>query len=142
MTEESEDIRWQQRLDNYARALEQLDSAVRLAGERPLSDLEQQGMIQAFEFTHELAWQVMKDYFRYQGITRITGSRDAVREAYAVGLVSDGEDWMDMITSRNRTSHAYNKAVADDIVRRIVTVYAPLLGGFLRKMRQLRDGQG
>jgi len=49
------DIRWQQRLDNYGRALKQLRAAVTLASERELSELEQQGMVQAFEFTHELA---------------------------------------------------------------------------------------
>jgi hypothetical protein len=53
------DIRWQQRLDNFLRALKQLQSAVALHAQRPLSDLEQQGMVQAFEFTHELAWNVM-----------------------------------------------------------------------------------
>ena len=57
-----------------------------LAGERPLSDLEKQGLIQAFEFTHELAWNVMKDYFAFQGNSSITGSRDAVRESFASGL--------------------------------------------------------
>jgi hypothetical protein len=44
-----------------------------------LNELEEQGLIQAFEFTW--AWNVMKDYFEYQGNTTITGSRDATREA-------------------------------------------------------------
>ena len=61
------DIRWQQRLTNYEKALAQLISAVNLARQRSLSELEIQGLIQAFEFTHELAWNVMKDYFLYQG---------------------------------------------------------------------------
>ena len=56
------DIRWQQRLANYARALEQLGSAVATSKQRPLSELEKQGLIQVFEFTHELAWNVMKDF--------------------------------------------------------------------------------
>nr|VFJ60551.1 MAG: nucleotidyltransferase substrate binding protein, HI0074 family [Candidatus Kentron sp. DK] len=73
------DIRWRQRFDNYRRALARLRDAVSLRKKRPLSDLEQQGLIKAFEFTHELAWNVMKDYFEYQGNTSITGSRDAIR---------------------------------------------------------------
>ncbi|SEF46462.1 Nucleotidyltransferase substrate binding protein like [Algoriphagus boritolerans DSM 17298 = JCM 18970] len=75
-------IRWQQRLTNYSKALRQLERAVALSRERELSDLEEQGLIQAFEFTHELAWNVLKDFFAFQGNPDITGSRDASREAF------------------------------------------------------------
>ena len=84
----SKDIRWKQRLSNYQRVLQQLSDAVALGKQRPLSNLEQQGLIKAFEFTHELAWNVMKDYFQYQGNSPITGSRDAIREAFQRGLPS------------------------------------------------------
>lgn len=99
------DIRWQQRLSNYKKALEQLERAVDLAKKRQLSDLEKQGVIQAFEFTHELAWNVMNDYFFYQGKADIKGYRDATREAFNKGLIDNGEVWMEMIKSRNQTSH-------------------------------------
>ena len=69
------DIRWKQRFDNYQRALHQLTLAVRLMEQRPLSDLEQQGLIHGFEFTHELAWNVLKDYLEYEGISGLVGSR-------------------------------------------------------------------
>jgi hypothetical protein len=68
------DLRWQQRLMNYEKALSQLVAAVNLSKQRALSDLEKQGLIQVFEFTHELAWNVMKDYFLYQGNTSITST--------------------------------------------------------------------
>ena len=71
------DIRWIQRFDNFQRALMVLERGVQLALERDLSELEQQGLIQGFEFTHELAWNLLKDYLQYQGIEAITGSRDA-----------------------------------------------------------------
>lgn len=126
--------RWRQRLANYRRALARLRDAVNLAGERPLSDLERQGLIQAFEFTHELAWNLLRDYFRYQGNTAIAGSRDAVREAFAAGLIEDGEGWMEMIASRNLTSHTYNPPVAEAIARRIIERYAPLFEALLVEM--------
>lgn len=132
------DIRWQQRLANYAKALEQLGSAVATRQQRPLSDLEKQGLIQAFEFTHELAWNVLKDYFAYQGNPAITGSRDAAREAFQKGLVEDGEGWMEMIKSRNQTSHTYQQKIADEIAGLIVERYFPLFQGFLRKMDSLK----
>ncbi|MEM9992222.1 MAG: nucleotidyltransferase substrate binding protein, partial [Bacteroidota bacterium] len=80
--ENQEDIRWIQRLSNYKKALYKLGEAVTLSKERTLSELEKQGLIQAFEYTHELAWKVMQDFFVYQGNTEIRGSRDATRAAF------------------------------------------------------------
>ena len=128
-------IRRQQRLANYSKAFAQLDGAVHLASQRELSDLEKQGLIQAFEFTHELAWNVMKDYFTYQGKSDITGSRDAVREAFNKGLILDGEGWMEMIKSRNQTSLTYNLQLANEMVEKIKTQYTMLFCEFLIKMQ-------
>lgn len=131
------DIRWQQRLSNYSKALLQLGDAVELSQQRALSDLEKQGLIQAFEFTHELAWNVIKDYFAYQGNTSITGSRDAVREAFEKGLIKDGNGWMEMIISRNQSSHTYNMATADSIVEKIIDIYFMLFRKLEKKMLNL-----
>lgn len=131
------DIRWQQRLANYAKALEQLGNAVATSQARPLSDLEKQGLIQAFEFTHELACNVMKDYFAYQGNPGVTGSRDAAREAFQQGLIEDGEGWMEMIRSRNLTSHTYQQKIADEICSHILKRYFPLFEQFQRRMNAL-----
>ena len=134
---EEQDVRWKQRFSNYQKALGQLENAVSLANERALSNLEQQGIIQAFEFTHELAWNVMKDYFFYQGNSEIRGSRDATREAFRTGLVTDGEGWMSMISSRNKTSHTYNEKTANEIVQYIVDRYYKLFNDFSEKMENI-----
>lgn len=121
------DIRWHQRLNSFGAALKQLANAVQIAQGRPLSDLEKQGLIQAFEFTRELAWNVLKDYFEFQGqASLITGSRDATREAFRMGIIGDGDAWMEMIKSRNQTSHTYNQSVADDIAKKVIHSYYPL----------------
>ena len=121
----SEDIRWKQRFDNYQRALHQLTLAVELSRQRPLSDLEKQGIIQGFEFVHELAWNVLKDFLEYEGIQGIVGSRGAVREAFKRGLIEDGETWMDMIEKRNLSSHTYNLEIALTLVNAIINAYYP-----------------
>ena len=131
------DIRWKQRLSNFKQALNQLSSAVLLSRTRELSDLEKQGLIQAFEFTHELAWNVMKDYFEYQGNPSITGSRDAAREAFQKGLVQNGEAWMEMIRSRNQSSRTYNQAVASEIIEKLTNDYFPEFQAFFKKMTDL-----
>lgn len=133
------DIRWHQRFDNFLKALRQLNRAVELSRQRPLSELEKQGMIQAFEFTHELAWCVMRDFFAYQGNSSIMGSRDATREAFQKGLVADGEGWMEMIRSRNQTSHTYNENVAAEIVEKVINLYHPLFQTFEQRMQDLKN---
>lgn len=115
------DIRWKQRFDNYTNALQTLSRAVELSRQRDLSELEQQGVIQGFEFTHELAWNVLKDYLEEQGFVGIVGSRNATREAFRNGLLDDGEIWMDMIKARNLTSHTYDPNIAEDVAKDILT---------------------
>ena len=137
MSISDQDVRWRQRLSNYTMALRRLVDAVELAGQRPLTQLEQQGLIQAFEFTHELAWNVMRDYFYWQGNSAIAGSRDATREAFSSGLLEDGEGWMAMIKSRNLSSHTYNQSVADAIAGAVISLYCPLMLAFERRMQAI-----
>ena len=135
------DIRWKQRFVNYVKALNQLRDNVSLLRSRPLSDIEKQGLIKSFEFTHELSWNVIKDFFSYQGNNSIMGSRDASREAFEKGLVEDGHTWMRMIESRNDTVHSYNIEIADRIIELIDSEY---LGAFEQlevKMRLLAGKQ-
>lgn len=132
---EQQDIRWVQRLSNYERARSRLTSAVELAATRELSDLEKQGLIQAFEFVFELAWNVMKDYFFYQGNPAVTGSRDAIRTAFKHGVIADGEGWMEMIKSRNQSARTYNESVANEITDKILQSYHVLFAQFAKDMQ-------
>jgi nucleotidyltransferase substrate binding protein (TIGR01987 family) len=137
------DVRWLQRLENYGRALATLERALQTARERPLSELEEQGLIQAFEFCHELSWLLLKDYLVDQGVSGISGSRDAVREAVVRELLPAGSEstWMAMIRSRNLTSHTYNPELAHEIAALIVQRYAPALlelQGLLQQRAQRR----
>ncbi|MBT3385280.1 MAG: nucleotidyltransferase [Prolixibacteraceae bacterium] len=129
-----DDIRWKQRFSNYKRALKQLQKFI---DKGSLNELEEQGLIQAFEFTHELAWNVIKDYFEYQGNTMITGSRDATREAFQNRLIEDGEGWMEMIKSRNQSSHTYNEDTAAEIRAQIFNRYFELFIAFNNKMQSI-----
>ena len=137
----SADVRWLQRLDNYERALGTLARALSLAGERPLSELEEQGLIQAFEFTHELSWLLLKDFLVDQGVSGISGSRDAVREAVVRELLPAGTEatWMAMIRSRNLTSHTYNPALAHEIAALISERYAQELTNLQQELRRRAD---
>ena len=130
-------MRWKQRFNSYLRAFELLEIAVERHKKQGLSELEEQGLIQRFEFTHELAWKVMKDCFEFQGNTSITGSRDASREAFQNGLISNGECWMDMIKCRNWSSHTYDEAIALEMVQKIVNDFYPSFSEFKDRMNHL-----
>jgi len=118
------DIRWIQRYNHFLKAFEQLEKAIELSKQRDLSELEEQGLIQAFEYTHELAWNVLKDFLEYKhGIYNLFGSKDTTRQAFKYGLIKNGEIWMSMIKSRNLTSHTYNSSIAQNIVNEIKTMY-------------------
>lgn len=132
------ELRWVQRLSNYEKALSQLTMAVQLAKQRTLSDLEQQGLIQAFEFTHELAWKTLKDFLNDKGNVEIFGSRDATRQAFKYGLLDDGEVWMNMILSRNQTSHTYNEEITREIVTAILNEYFEAFQNLKDKLKQLQ----
>jgi nucleotidyltransferase substrate binding protein (TIGR01987 family) len=121
----TDDMRWKQRFNNYLQALQTLTDAVALAQQRPLTTLEQQGLIQGFEFTHELAWNVLKDYLEAQGFVVLIDSRNATRQAFKDALIQDGEAWMNMIKARNLTSHTYNTAVAAGIAADILSRFYP-----------------
>ena len=133
-----QDVRWIQRFQNYRQALARLTEAVVLSRQRALSDLEKQGLIQAFEFTHEMAWNVLKDYLENQGVGGLIGSKDATRQAFKNGLLEDGEAWMDMIKARNLTSHTYQNKIAEDIVKDILGQFHPALVAMERRFMELK----
>ena len=133
------DVRWHQRLQSFHKAFVSLSEGARLAGERELSPLEKQGLIQAFEFTHELAWNVLKDYLESQGIQGVVGSKGATREAFKNSLIADGEVWMDMIKSRNQTSHTYNEETANEITEAILTRECAQFSQFSTRFSRLQE---
>ena len=137
-----EDIRWKQRFNNYLRAMQTLRRGVELAEKRDLSELEQQGLVQGFEFTHELAWNVLKDYLEDAGISGIIGSKGATREAFKNGLLEDGEAWMDMIKARNLSSHTYNTETAEEIVEDILTRFYPAFEKFAKTFTAIVEQGG
>lgn len=141
--DKEKDIRWIQRFENYRKALFRLKQAVNIISEKigedeETDDLLKEGLIQRFEYTHELVWKVMKDYAEYQGYTEIRGSRDAFRKAFEIGLISD-KRWMESIEDRNLTSHNYDDETAEKIYKSIVNVYYPLFLDFEKKMLSLSD---
>lgn len=140
-SENKTDVRWLQRFSNYRKALHKLSQAVDIVSDKmdwgeDVDDLLQEGLIQRFEYTHELAWKVMKDYAEYQGYTDVKGSRDAFRKGLEMGII-DCEQWMESIEDRNLTSHNYDDETANEVYTAIVEEYYPLFKKFEKEMLKL-----
>lgn len=134
---EEQDIRWIQRFSNYRKALKKLNEAIDYIkinlidnsnenfdkSKLTLNEIIKEGLIQRFEYTYEMAWNVMKDYALFQGNTQISGSRDAIRYSFSINIISEGDLWMDMVQSRIKTSHTYDEETVDDIYYKIINKY-------------------
>ena len=134
----TEDIRWKQRFDNYLRAYETLRPGVELSRQRDLSELEQQGLIQGFEFTHELAWKVLKDYLEGEGFS-VASPRDAIKQAFQSGLLADDHVWIEALKDRNLTVHTYEEKIAAAVEQKIRKAYFPALMAMSRTLPAKAD---
>ena len=136
---DKKEVRWVQRLDSFRKAFERMSEAVEMTSLYSTKNRETElfldALIQRYEFTHELAWKLMKDYLEYMGIEGIIGSRDAIRYALQNGLIDD-DRWMDTISDRNITSHNYNQEIANEVANRIISVYKSLFDKFLQVMTE------
>jgi nucleotidyltransferase substrate binding protein (TIGR01987 family) len=123
-----EDIRWIQRFNNYRKALKRLTEAIEQAEEEELSDLEQQGLIKAFEFTFDLAWKTLQDFLRDHKRPNDNGGPNVIlTQALADELIKGEDEWKAMKKARDLTSHTYEEDTADEIMEEITNTYYPLL---------------
>ena len=124
-------------MQNFNKAFAQLTKFVDKS--ETLNELEQQGLIKAFEYTYELAWNAMKDFYEDQGEANIQGSRDAFRLAHRRGLIDNGQDWMDMVKDRQITVHTYNQETSDKIANHILNVYYHCFKELANKLNAIKD---
>ncbi len=128
---ENQDIRWKQRYDNLKKAFSQLDKAVR---QGDFNELERQELIKSFEYTYELAWNTMRDFLIQKGNTDIFGSKDTIRLAFQLNLIEDGDLWMEMVKSRNLTSHTYNMETASFVENDIEKKFHPAFKKLIERL--------
>ena len=130
------DIRWKQRFQNFDNAYQTFFRTLERQASEPEDEIIQMALIQAFEFTYELAWNVMKDYLENEGFDEVRNAKQTIRTAFQAELISDAEGWMETIQKRNMTSHAYNQTILQETVTFIAQEFFPLA----RRLREdLKD---
>ena len=122
--------RLQERITNYLRAVNQLEKAAQQNKDEFIRD----AVIQRFEFTHELAWKMLK--LRLEGeYVPVSTPRETWQQALQAGLIEDGNAWTDMQKMRNLTSHTYNESLADEVYNYIVESGLPVFRQLAGKAR-------
>jgi len=134
----TDEIRWQQRLENFQKAFAQLEAA---CDQEDYSDLERAGLVQVFEFSFELGWKTLKDLLFYEGYDEKT-PRDVIRRAFAVGYISESESetWLDALDKRNLLSHTYDEETAEEAVELIKDHYTPVLRSTIDTLKKKQEG--
>ena len=121
--------RWKLRFNSFSRAFGLLRSALD-SGVGPLNELEREGVIQRFEYTFELAWNTLKDRLEYEGVTLpAVTPRNVIRQAYQARFIEDGDAWLDMLTDRNLSSHTYDAAGIEAVLKNVHERYLAVLNG-------------
>lgn len=135
---ESKDIRWKQRFSNFNRAFSQFEKFLKM---EELNELENQGLIKAFEYTFELAWKTLQDLLKEKGYKEIHGPKPAIQQSFQDNYIKNGNGWMKMLEGRNLTSHTYNEETANEIINEIRGTYFDLLLELRDTLSQISSGK-
>ncbi len=123
MHQDRADVRWKQRFSNYKRALKQLSNAIKIVS---MSEIERAGLIQFFEMTFELAWKLMKDYLEEEGFV-VSTPREAIKIGFQIGMIKNGDIWMEALAQRNLAAHTYDEKRAVEAEKKIRDDYFKVL---------------
>jgi nucleotidyltransferase substrate binding protein (TIGR01987 family) len=138
MQKNKEDIRWEQRFINFNKAFAQLE---RFVAKVDLNEMEEQGLIKAFECTYELSWKTLQDLLKEKGYNDVVGPKPVIERSFQDGYISDGKGWMKMHNSRNLTSHTYDEDTADEIVHEIRNTYFNLFQDLQNRLEEESSGK-
>lgn len=120
-------------IQNYESAFNQLNEYLKTP---VITNRDRSGVIQAFEFTYEIAWETFKKAALYEG-KDVSGPRDSLKQAYALNFIENDEeqDWINMLKDRNITSHTYQEDVAIKIFESIQIRYKDLFASSLKRLK-------
>lgn len=133
---DNQDIRWKQRFQNFTKSMRFFENALQILN----PDIVQKaGIIQFFEMSFELAWNMVKDYLEEQGFVDIKSPRGTLKKAFEIGIIENGHDWMGLLLDRNLTAHTYDEEKATEVEQLIRNKYFPLLKELHNSFKQKMD---
>lgn len=123
MADNKKIVRFKQRFTNFEKSVNALERAVEIKNP---SETEKGGIIQFYEIAFELAWKTIKDYLEAGGYI-VKSPCEAIKQAFQIELITNGETWLEALDDRNLTTHIYDEQIAEKIVSKIKSTYFHLL---------------
>ena len=132
MASSNTDVRSKQRFENYKKAFRLYEEVVN----KPLSRLEEEGLIQRFEYCFELAWKCLQDLLQERGFANVRGPRPVIEQAFQDGIISDGIIWLEMLKARNETTHLFDESHFQTIIKKVRSSFFETLKTFRKDFPQ------
>lgn len=121
------DLRWQQRFQNFEKAFEALQRRIDEYEQYPNEENNQMALISSFIITYELSWKVLKDYLQNEGVDVSNSAKNVFRNAFQNELIFKIEPWMESIVKRNDTVHAYHEDTLRKVIQFITETFYPVV---------------
>lgn len=126
----------QDKLEKLGRAVQRLEEAFQDYDHYHIESLKD-AIIQRFSFCCELAWKAAREVLLDQGYLDIDAPKSVMRKAYAAGLVSDEQGWIDLLQARNLAAHVYNEETAQEIFTQIRECFLPLMKALILQLNRI-----
>lgn len=109
--------------ENFCLALENLKDIYNY--EEPYSNVVLTGLTVLYGICFEQSWKAVKEILEDSGFVKekIGSPKQILKTAYQAGIIEDEAIWLEALTARNNVAHAYNRAVALDIINETKTKY-------------------
>lgn len=116
------------KVKNFLRSVHRIQESIEMYQQQPSNDIIRDGMIYRFKISFEFSWKALKEYLLDQGVANeLNFPKQVLKTAYGNQMINDESVWLDMLESRNRTSHIYDDRIAAKIARDISTRFLPVL---------------
>ncbi len=98
-------------------------------------DQSKAGAVQAFEFSYELSWRLMKRVLESRGL-EVGSPKDTFRKAVHEQLIDDPEVWFDFQKKRNLTVHTYKEENLENVIS-IFDTFSIEMDKFIERVKVL-----
>lgn len=126
--------KFSEKFDKFISAVSRLEEAINDYETVKLASVRD-GVIQRFEFCTELAWKTVREYLSEQGYADINSPKAVMKTAFSDGLLNNEQGWLDILESRNITSHVYDEKTAEEIFKNIKSTYINLFRDLIAKLK-------
>lgn len=105
--------------ENFCAAFENLKEIYNY--DEPYDTVVLTGLVGLYEICFDQSWKMMKEILTAHGYeASAAGSpKTILKTAFKAGMIKDDTLWLEALDARNNVSHAYNREIANYIVKQV-----------------------